>query len=99
MKAPKEWKLWMVVATALLAFHFVVEFVAWASHPGNSVPGSGGSDIPWRILSFPVFLLIAHNDVNFFWEAMIINSLFWSIGLTLIAKRIWQRSKTPTLHP
>jgi hypothetical protein len=84
-----RWVFWSSVAVALLVVHFVFEFAAWASHPGNSVPGSGGSAIPWSIASFPVFLFMGRGGENFFWEAMIANSLIWGVGLTLIVKHIF----------
>jgi hypothetical protein len=90
MTAPKRWMIWSAVATVLLALHFAFEFAAWASHPGNSAVGRG-SEIWWEIASFPLFLLAGHKDalMNSFWEAMVANSLIWSVGLTLIAKRIF----------
>ena len=88
MTAFKRWMIWTAVAIMLLALHFALEFAAWASHPGNSI-GGRGSAIPWEVASFPLFPLVGQRGaMNFFWEAMVANSLIWSAGLTLIAKRI-----------
>ena len=88
MRAPKGWLFWSALAAVLLVVHFVVEFGAWATHPGNSVPGSGESAIPWQVASFPLFLIMGHRSDVFFWETMVANSLIWSIGLTLVAKAV-----------
>jgi hypothetical protein len=83
--------IWSAVALVLLALHFALEFAAWASHPGNSAVGRG-SAIPWEVASFPLFSLVGQRGaINFFWEAMVANSLIWSVGLTLVAKRIFKR--------
>jgi hypothetical protein len=86
MAVPRRWMIWGAVATTVLVVHFAFQFLAWGYHPGNSVPGSGRSDIPWRVASFPLFLLFGHRDVAFFWVAMVANSLIWSVALTLVAK-------------
>jgi hypothetical protein len=87
----KRWMIWGAVVAALLAAHFVFEFTAWASHPGNSAVGRGSS-IPWEIASFPLFPLIGQpGRATYFWQIMVLNSLIWSVGLALIAQRIYQR--------
>jgi hypothetical protein len=89
MTSSKRWVFWSAVAAVLLALHFTFEFAAWASHPGNSAV-SRGSAVPWEIASFPLFALIGQQGGgNSFWEAMVANSLIWSVGLTALAKRIF----------
>ena len=83
--------IWSAVGAALLAAHFLFEFAAWASHPGHSAVGRG-SAIPWEIASFPLFPLIGQRGgVTYFWQIMVVNSLIWSVGLALMAKRIYER--------
>jgi hypothetical protein len=89
MTSSKRWVFWSAVAAVLLALHFTIEFAAWASHPGNLAVGRG-SAVPWEIASFPLFVLTGQQGgTNFFWEAMVANSLIWSLGLTAVAKRIF----------
>jgi len=90
MTASKRIVVWGSIALALFALHFAIEFTAWAFHPGNSASISHGSSVPWKIASFPLFLLLGNWDsVGLFWEAMVANSLIWSAILTVIAKRIF----------
>jgi hypothetical protein len=75
----------------LLAIHLTLEFAAWASHPGNSAVARGNV-VPWEVASFPLFPLIGQRgDVRYFWQLMVANSLIWSVGLALIAMRIYER--------
>jgi len=95
MTAPKRSLTWIAVAVVLLALHFTFEFLAWAYHSGNSALGRG-SVMPWNIASFPLFTLIGKRvGTDFFWEAMIGNSLVWSLCLTAIAKRIFAAKDNP----
>lgn len=95
MTAFKRWLTWLAVAVVLVAMHFSFEFAAWANHPGNSAVGRG-SGTPWKIASFPLFALIGKRfGTDFFWEAMVGNSLIWSLCLTAIAKRIFAAKENP----
>jgi hypothetical protein len=52
--------------------------------------------MPWNIASFPLFTLIGKRfGTDFFWEAMIGNSLVWSLCLTAVAKRIFAAKDNP----
>jgi hypothetical protein len=87
----RRWLLWSLVGGVFFALHFMFEFAAWASHPGNSATGRG-SAVPWEIASFPLFLLAGHGAalLNSFWILIIVNSLIWSVGLTLAIKRLFR---------
>jgi hypothetical protein len=90
-----RWFTWVAVAGILLVVHLSLEFVAWASQPGNAAV-THGSPLPWAVASFPVFLLVGHDKamLNLFWPAMATNSLIWSVALTLVAKWISERVRS-----
>lgn len=79
--------VWIAAGVVVFSLHLAFEFVAWATAPGNSAHSDAAVFI-WKIASFPLLTVMSRGGTNLFWEAMILNSAIWSVGLTLLAKRI-----------
>jgi hypothetical protein len=74
-----------VLAAIFFIGHFAFQFFAWAQHPGNSAVAGQGSALSWFVSSFPLFAVLGSSlTTQFFWAALVANSVIWSVGLTWI---------------
>lgn len=66
--------------------HFTVQFVSWASHSGQLMPGPSNWDLIWDVTSLPTFAVLRESVINTQFEALLLmNSMLWSIvGAVLV---------------
>ena len=79
-----------VRATIDFALHFLGQFAAWAI--ANS---PGGTKIPWKIFSFPLFYLLHSWTTLYFWMVGFMNSVLWALAVSLGTSSFPRRRETP----
>ena len=75
-----------IAGIATCCVHFTGQFVSWASHSGQAVPGPSNWDLIWDVMSLPTFALLPESVINNHFEALLLaNSIVWSVvGAVLV---------------
>ena len=76
-------------ATLIFAIHFSLQCAAWAL-----ADSPGGPQLPWRILSFPLFYALNSWATLYFWMVGVLNSAFWALALGFATSPLLRRRET-----
>jgi hypothetical protein len=75
-----------IAGVGTFCVHFIVQWISWASHSGQAVPGPSSWDLVWSVASVPTFALLPESVINSSFEALLLlNSIGWSLVAGLLA--------------
>ena len=74
-----------IAGVGTFCVHSIVQWISWASHSGQAVPGRGSWDLIWGLASVPTFALLPESVINVSFEALLlVNSIGWSLVAGLL---------------
>jgi hypothetical protein len=82
-----------IAGVVTFCVHSIVEWLSWASHSGQAVPGPSRWDLVWTVASVPTFTLLPETVINTSFEALLLlNSIGWSLVSGLLVYVLKGRS-------
>jgi hypothetical protein len=82
-----------IAGVGTFCVHSIVQWMSWASHSGQAVPGPSSWDLIWSVVSLPTFALLPESVINTGFEALLLaNSISWSLVAGLLVYVLKGRS-------
>ena len=82
-----------IAGVATFCVHSVVQWMSWALHSEQAVPGPSSWDLIWAVASLPTFTLLPKAVTNTSFEALLLaNSIGWSLVAGLLVYVLKGRS-------
>ena len=82
-----------IAGVSTFCLHSVVQWMSWALHSGQAVPGPSSWDLIWTVASLPTFTVLPKAVINTSFEALLlVNSVGWSLVAGLLVYVLKGRS-------